>query len=80
MVEVVAEEGEGGGGTKHTKDYAVLHGQKRGAYGGKSDAVTRQPEPLIPEDAPGEALYIYIQATTCRRAVQATIFQNKKPG
>ncbi|KAJ7273824.1 P-loop containing nucleoside triphosphate hydrolase protein [Mycena rebaudengoi] len=37
------------------------------------------PEPLIPEDAPGEALYIYIQATTCRRAVQATIFQNKKP-
>ncbi|KAJ7264229.1 P-loop containing nucleoside triphosphate hydrolase protein [Mycena rebaudengoi] len=71
--------GRGRGGTKHTKDYAVLHGQKRGAYGGKSDAVTRQPEPLIPEDAPGEALYIYIQATTCRRAVQATIFQNKKP-
>ncbi|KAJ7724185.1 hypothetical protein DFH07DRAFT_783349 [Mycena maculata] len=61
------------------KGYAVLHGQKRGSFGGKDDAVTPQPEPTIPVDAPGEGIYIYIQSTTCRRAIQAAIFRNEAP-
>ncbi|KAJ6543187.1 P-loop containing nucleoside triphosphate hydrolase protein, partial [Mycena sp. CBHHK59/15] len=64
------------GGAKLGKDYAVLHGQKRGSYGSKDDTIIRQSEPDIPNDAPGEGLYIYIQSTTCRAAVQATIFGN----
>ncbi|KAJ6565410.1 hypothetical protein B0H10DRAFT_2238992 [Mycena sp. CBHHK59/15] len=40
------------------------------------DTIIRQSEPDIPNDAPGEGLYIYIQSTTCRAAVQATIFGN----
>lgn len=68
------------GGKKQGKDYAVLHGQKRGSFGGKHDGITQQPEPEIPSDAPGEGIYAYIQATTCRRAILATIFQNKTPG
>ncbi|KAJ7486592.1 P-loop containing nucleoside triphosphate hydrolase protein [Mycena latifolia] len=72
-----AGRGRGRGGAKLGKDHAVLHGQKRGSYGGKNDSVVCQPEPEITNDAPGEGLYIYIQSTTCRAAVQATIFGNK---
>ncbi|KAJ7911261.1 P-loop containing nucleoside triphosphate hydrolase protein [Mycena leptocephala] len=68
--------GRGRGGAKLGKDFAVLHGQKRGSYGAKDDAVNQQPEPEIQKDAPGEGLYIYIQSTTCRAAIQATIFGN----
>ncbi|KAJ7927942.1 hypothetical protein B0H13DRAFT_2312122 [Mycena leptocephala] len=35
--------------------------------------------PEISNDTPGEGLYFYIQSTTCRRAIQATIFQNETP-
>ncbi|KAJ7463672.1 hypothetical protein FB451DRAFT_1340978 [Mycena latifolia] len=68
-----------GRGWGRGKDYAVLHGQKRGPFGGKHDKISRQPEPEIPPDAPGEGIYVYIQSTTCRRAVQAAIFQNEAP-
>lgn len=68
-----------GGGPGRDKDYAVLHGQKRGSFNGKHDKITRQPEPEISNDTPGEGLYFYIQSTTCRRAIQATIFQNETP-
>ncbi|KAJ7288849.1 P-loop containing nucleoside triphosphate hydrolase protein [Mycena rebaudengoi] len=71
--------GRGRGGRGQGKDYAVLHGQKRGSFSGKDDKISRLPEPEIPADAPGEGLYIYIQSTTCRRAIQAAIFRNETP-
>ncbi|KAJ7813011.1 P-loop containing nucleoside triphosphate hydrolase protein [Mycena leptocephala] len=46
---------------------------------GMYDKITRQPEPEISNDTPGEGLYFYIQSTTCRRAIQATIFPNETP-
>ncbi|KAJ7264139.1 P-loop containing nucleoside triphosphate hydrolase protein [Mycena rebaudengoi] len=66
-----------GRGAKRGKDYAVLHGQKRGSFSGADDEILRQPEPPIPVDAPAEGLYLYIQATSCRRAILAAIFGNK---
>ncbi|KAJ6595216.1 P-loop containing nucleoside triphosphate hydrolase protein, partial [Mycena vulgaris] len=68
-----------GRGRGRGKDFAVLHGQKRGSFSGKDDKIARQPEPEIAADAPGEGIYIYIQSTTCRRAIQAAIFRNETP-
>ncbi|KAJ7193305.1 P-loop containing nucleoside triphosphate hydrolase protein [Mycena pura] len=71
--------GWGRGGRGRGKDYAVLHGQKRGTFSGKEDKISRLPEPEISAEAPGEGLYIYIQSTTCRRAIQTAIFRNDTP-
>jgi hypothetical protein len=71
--------GRGQGGRGRGKDYAVLHGQKRGSFGGKDDKISCQPEPSISGDAPGEGLYIYIQSSMCQCAIQATIFGNEAP-
>ncbi|KAJ7030142.1 P-loop containing nucleoside triphosphate hydrolase protein [Mycena alexandri] len=71
--------GRGRGGRGNGKDYAVLHGQRRGTFSGKDDKISSLPEPEISADAPGEGLYIYIQSTTCRRAIQTAIFRNKTP-
>ncbi|KAJ6470300.1 P-loop containing nucleoside triphosphate hydrolase protein [Mycena vulgaris] len=72
-----------GRGAKQGKDYAILHGQKRGWYDGKEDVVQLAPEaqsvPEIARDAPGEGLYIYIQTTAiCRRLIMSEIFGNEK--
>ncbi|KAJ7826152.1 P-loop containing nucleoside triphosphate hydrolase protein [Mycena leptocephala] len=66
-------QGWGGAGRGHGKDYA------RGSFSGKDDKISQQPEPEITANALGEGLYIYIQSTMCRRAIQAAIFQNKVP-
>ncbi|KAJ7101668.1 P-loop containing nucleoside triphosphate hydrolase protein, partial [Mycena epipterygia] len=74
--------GARGGTVKHGKDYAVSHGQKRGSYRGSDDAKPpAAPDDAadIPIDAPGEGLYAFIQATTCRRLVLAGIFKNSQP-
>ncbi|KAJ7487291.1 P-loop containing nucleoside triphosphate hydrolase protein, partial [Mycena galericulata] len=68
-----------GRGRGRGKDYAILHGQKRGSFSGKADSISRQVEPEIADDSPGEGLYVYIQSTTCRRAIQAAIFRNDTP-
>ncbi|KAI5821888.1 hypothetical protein K523DRAFT_358843 [Schizophyllum commune Tattone D] len=41
--------------------------------------VTSGPARLVPENAPGEGIYVYIQTKTCRRLVVAEVFRNKKP-
>ncbi|KAJ7778909.1 hypothetical protein B0H16DRAFT_1448458 [Mycena metata] len=46
---------------------------------GKDNDISCQPEPTISADASGKGLYIYIQSTTCRRAIQAAIFRNETP-
>ncbi|KAJ7916403.1 P-loop containing nucleoside triphosphate hydrolase protein [Mycena leptocephala] len=69
-------------GPKQGKDYATLHGQRRGWYGGKDDVIQpseSQAMPDIPRDSPGEGLFIYIQTTTvCRRLIMSQIFENEK--
>ncbi|KAF7373985.1 ATP-dependent DNA helicase Q-like 3 [Mycena sanguinolenta] len=53
---------------------------RRGWYGGKDDHIepgAEIPLPEITNNTPGEGLYIYIQSTTCRRAVMGKIFGNE---
>ena len=35
--------------------------------------------PIIADDAPGEGLYAFIQATTCCQEVLVRVFHNAKP-
>ncbi|KAJ6617351.1 P-loop containing nucleoside triphosphate hydrolase protein [Mycena sp. CBHHK59/15] len=82
---VVAWVGVGEGADREVdEEVGVVVGQlgKRGSYRGLDDA---KPQPApdeaaeIPVDAPGEGLYVFIQAAICRRLVLANIFKNSKP-
>ncbi|KAJ7125766.1 hypothetical protein C8R43DRAFT_898148, partial [Mycena crocata] len=67
------------GGKKQGKDYAELHGQRRGWFTGNNDSVPVLDDASagIPADAPAEGLYSLIQATICRRLILALVFKNK---
>ncbi|KAK7037172.1 hypothetical protein R3P38DRAFT_3311666 [Favolaschia claudopus] len=64
------------GGVPQRRDYAILHGQKRGSFKGSVDAVPPRDEHVIADNTPREGIYILIQATICRRLILRQIFQN----
>ncbi|KAK6984117.1 hypothetical protein R3P38DRAFT_2576560 [Favolaschia claudopus] len=66
----------GRGGEKQGRDYAVLHGQKRGSFRGSDDAVPPRDEHVITYNMPREGIYMLIQATICRRRILSQIFNN----
>ncbi|KAK7001247.1 hypothetical protein R3P38DRAFT_2559263, partial [Favolaschia claudopus] len=66
----------GRSGQKQGRDYAILHGQKRGSFKGSDDAVPPRDEHVIADNTPREGIYILIQATICRRLILRQIFQN----
>ncbi|KAK7013470.1 ATP-dependent DNA helicase Q-like 3 [Favolaschia claudopus] len=69
--------GRGGrGGDKQGRDYAILHGQKRGSFKGSDDAVPPRDEHTIADNMPREGIYMLIQATICRRVILGPILQN----
>jgi hypothetical protein len=59
------------------KTYAKSRGAKRGAAGGKHDAIFVHDTPRLDPEAPNEGLYVLVQAGTCRRAVLTEIYGNK---
>jgi len=74
--------GRGGGGVRRGTAYGVLHGSKRGQYGGTHDDVVEMLEDSLGplESAPKEGLYLYIQTVNCRRVLLAKIFKNEASG
>ncbi|KAJ7170920.1 P-loop containing nucleoside triphosphate hydrolase protein [Mycena crocata] len=66
------------GGKKQGKEYAELHGQKRGWFKSTNDIMEALEDAVVemPADAPAEGLYVLIQATICRRRILAQIFKN----
>ncbi|KAF6743050.1 P-loop containing nucleoside triphosphate hydrolase protein [Ephemerocybe angulata] len=63
---------------KEKKVYAARCGVERGAYGGKSDAISPedQTEPRINTDADDEGLLAFVQTQKCRRRVVTAVFAN----
>ncbi|KAJ7211875.1 P-loop containing nucleoside triphosphate hydrolase protein [Mycena rebaudengoi] len=59
------------------KTHAKSRGAKRGAAGGKHDAIFVHDTPRLDPEAPNEGLYVLVQAGTCRRAVLTEIYENK---
>ena len=67
-------EGRAAGSTK-TRSYAVDHGINRGGSD-KADSVPVGKQPPLDRQALDEGLLVYVQSTTCRRAVQADAYAN----
>ncbi|THV07053.1 P-loop containing nucleoside triphosphate hydrolase protein [Dendrothele bispora CBS 962.96] len=65
-----------------TKDYADLHGVKRGAYGGIPSGMDKNhlPEytPSILRQAKDEGLLAFVQTGTCRRMILSLIYNNHR--
>ncbi|KAI0041673.1 P-loop containing nucleoside triphosphate hydrolase protein, partial [Auriscalpium vulgare] len=70
-----------GGTVKMLGDYAILHGINRGALAVASTSSTLKPEhdPVLTADSPSEGLFVFIQATVCRRKVLTKVFNNPEP-
>ncbi|KAF7352556.1 ATP-dependent DNA helicase Q-like 3 [Mycena venus] len=69
------------GGKNQGKEYAEIHGQKRGWYRGVNDSIKalEDSDAEIPVDAPAEGLYAVVQATICRRIILSRVFKNAMP-
>ncbi|KII85091.1 hypothetical protein PLICRDRAFT_145764 [Plicaturopsis crispa FD-325 SS-3] len=62
------------------KARALLRGAKRGARGGKSDAIPVRDAPKLRPDAADEGLLVLVQTGLCRRAVLTEVYGNKPFG
>lgn len=62
------------------KEWAVMHGVKRGGHDGNDDIPAGRP-PTVDACADDEGLLAFVQSVTCRRKVWAEIFEcGQKPG
>ncbi|THV02115.1 P-loop containing nucleoside triphosphate hydrolase protein, partial [Dendrothele bispora CBS 962.96] len=63
------------------KNYADLHGVKRGAYGGTLDGTDKNHlphyTPTIKRNSRDEGLLAFVQTGTCRRRIIAAIYSNR---
>jgi hypothetical protein len=62
--------------TKERKEYAQLHGVRRGSADGKHDEIPVHAKDTIDQEAADEGLHVLVQASTCRRRILTEIYGN----
>lgn len=61
-----------------TKEYAIKHGVRRGAYGGQFDEVAMGVDVPVDVSSIDEGAYGFSQSTNCRQGVLTDIYGNEK--